>query len=373
MRELDQILDALGRAEAPVLATVVGVHGSSYRSPGARLVIPAAGHPTGTISGGCLESELIATAAQVRTSGRSQVIRFDLTSDDPTWGWGHGCNGVVDVLVEPPASALHLATILADARRHDAALAMVTVLSGDWIGRRMFVHPDGRVEGSLGSEVADGLALDAALERLAGRGSSTRQHSADAAWPGGVEVFVEAVEPPLRLVVCGAGSDAVPLVEAASLLGWRVDVLDDRPALLTTERFPQARRLVRTQPPAAAAAAGVDDRTYVVVMTHNLTRDADYLRSFLASPVPYLGMLGPAARLERMMQLLSAEGAGPVADPCRIYGPAGLDLGAEGPDEIAVAIVAEILAVQRGGGAGFLRDRPAPIRARRRAAAIRRA
>jgi xanthine dehydrogenase accessory factor len=373
LRELDQILGALGRADAPVLATVVGVRGSTYRRPGARLVIPAEGHPTGNISGGCLEGELIATATQVRTSGRAQVIRFDLTSDDPTWGWGHGCNGVVDVLVEPPASAVLLATILADARRHDEALAMATVVSGDVIGRRMFVHPDGRVEGSLGSEVVDGLALDAALERLAGRDSSTRQLWGDAGRPGGVRAFVEAVEPPLRLVVCGAGSDAVPLVEAASLLGWRVDVLDDRPALLTTERFPQARRLIRAQPLAASAAAGVDDRTYVVVMTHNVARDADYLRSFLASPVAYLGMLGPQARLERMMQGLSAEGAGPFTDPCRIYGPAGLDLGAEGPDEIAIAIVAEILAVQRGGEAGFLRDHRAPRRARGRAAAIGRA
>ena len=186
--------------------------------------------------------------------------------------------------------------------------------------------------------------------------------------PGGLRAFVEVLEPPLRLLICGAGHDAVPLVRAAAGVGWSPIVVDDRPAFLTPERYPEAAAFVEVDAPEhAAKIAPVDERTFVVVMTHNFLRDKEYLRSFLASPVAYIGMLGPAARTERLLMELRDEGVDiSEFDRARIHGPAGLDLGSEGPEEIAQSIVGEIVAVKRSRRGGFLRERPGPIHDRPR-------
>jgi xanthine dehydrogenase accessory factor len=184
----------------------------------------------------------------------------------------------------------------------------------------------------------------------------------------GVRAFVEVLDPPLRLIVCGAGHDAIPLVRAASVLGWNLTVVDDRPAFLTRERFPEATGFVAIdEPENAAKAAGVDERTFAVVMTHNFLRDKEYVRSLLGSPAAYIGMLGPGARTERLLMELRDEGV-EIADTARerIHGPAGLDLGGEGPEEIAQAIISEIVAVKRQRAGGFLRDRRGPIHDRPR-------
>jgi xanthine dehydrogenase accessory factor len=161
------------------------------------------------------------------------------------------------------------------------------------------------------------------------------------------------------------------VVRFAGELGWCVEVVDDRREFLSAERFPRARRFVHVDGPAEAArAAGVDRRTHVMVMSHNYLRDRDYLRSFFGTEVAYIGMLGPRSRLERLLSDLAAEGAHPSEDDlAKIHGPAGLDVGAEAPEEIAWAIVAETLAVRRRRGAGFLRDRRGPIHERPRRAA----
>ena len=149
------------------------------------------------------------------------------------------------------------------------------------------------------------------------------------------------LEPPLRLLICGAGHDAVPLVKAAAVLGWNPIVVDDRPGFLTRERYPEAAGFVQVEGPEdAAKVATIDERTFVVVMTHNFLRDKEYLRSFLASPVAYIGMLGPAARTQRLLMELAEEGVEITdEDRARIHGPAGLDLGSEGPEEIAGSIL----------------------------------
>ena len=149
------------------------------------------------------------------------------------------------------------------------------------------------------------------------------------------------------------------------MLGWRAEVIDDRDQFLRPRRFPEASRLIRSEPIDAAGEAGADDRSYVVVMSHNFLRDKDYLRSFLGSPAAYIGMLGPNARLQRLLDALGREGFEP--DPLRleaVHGPAGLDIGAEGPEEVGWAITAEILAVRNARTGGFLRDRAGPIHER---------
>jgi xanthine dehydrogenase accessory factor len=160
------------------------------------------------------------------------------------------------------------------------------------------------------------------------------------------------------------------MVRAAALLGWSPVVVDDRSEFLNRERFPEAAAFVHVERPEdAAKAAPIDERTFVVVMTHNFLRDKDYVRSLLGSPVRYLAMLGPGARTKRLLDELREEGVSVTDDDlARIHGPAGLDLGAEGAEEIAAAIVAEIVAVKRERSAGFLKDRPGPIHERRTSA-----
>lgn len=360
MPETEEVLEALdGAGDDAALVTIVGVRGSTYRREGAKLVVPAEGEPVGNISGGCLEAEVIEAARDVVESGTPTTVTYDLTADDEVvWGWGLGCNGVVEVLIEPAGVASRFAEAMRKARTEERPIALVTLLEGDGAGHRLSVTPDGETEGSLGDDALDATAVREARERLA---SGT---SEQVTLPAG-RAFVEAIQPPPRLVVCGAGHDAIPVVEFAARLGWRVDVVDDREAFLTEDRFPGARRLVRCEPAEAASEAAVDERTAVVVMSHNFLRDKDYLRAFLPAPIPYLAMLGPRKRLEQLLEALEGEGVTPEPGQLeKVHGPAGLDIGAEGPEEIAWAIISEIIAVRRGKPAGHLRDHRGPIHER---------
>lgn len=345
------------------LATIVRVEGSTYRREGARLLIPEHGKPVGTISGGCLEGDVREAATQVMADGRPRLLHFDLTADDEVvWGWGLGCNGVIDVFVEPAEGAVATAGAIRRAVQEQRPLATVTVVEapeGGAIrpGARMLVHPDGSTEGSIQDGDADASAKEDALRALRDEGPRGLVSLGEEA-----RAFVEILVPPLRLLVCGAGHDAVPLVRFASGLGWRVEVVDDREAFLKPHRFPEATRFVNADPIDAARGAGVDERTYVVVMSHNFLRDKDYLRSFLGTPARYIGMLGPAARLGRILDELRREGFEPDTTQLEVvHGPAGLDLGGDGPEEVGWAIVGEILALSKGRAGGFLKDRRGPI------------
>ena len=366
MSELQDVLRAIedgrARGERMALATVVGVTGSTYRREGARLLVPAEGRPVGTISGGCLEGEVREAAVQVMQEGRPKLLHFDLTADDEVvWGWGLGCNGVVDVFVEPAEGAVATVAAIRAAVDEQRAVATITVVEspeGGSIrpGSRMLMHPDGSVEGSLGGQDVEARAKQDADRALAD-GRSGLIPLAE-----GTLAFVEVLLPPLRLLVCGAGHDAVPLVRFAAGLGWQVEVVDDRKAFLKPHRFPGAARFVEAEPIQAGRRAGADERTYAVVMSHNFLRDKDYLRSLLGAPVRYIGMLGPAARLDRILDELAREGFAPDArDLAVVHGPAGLDLGGDGPEEVGWAIVGEVLALSKGRSGGFLKDRSGPI------------
>jgi xanthine dehydrogenase accessory factor len=367
--EIAEVLGAIeslsARGEPMALATIVAVKGSTYRRPGARLLVPRTGPMIGNISGGCLEGEVQEAAREVMDSGTPRLLTFDLTADDEAvWGWGLGCNGVIDVFVEPADRAADVARALRLALQEERPIAHVTVLESEGKavlpGSHMVVHPDGRREGTLGSsdDVDTALAGEAARAMEEGLSRVVATSSGE----GDVRAFVEVLEPPPRVLVCGAGHDAIPFVRHAASLGWRVTVADDRETFLTPDRFPDAADFVHSEPEKVAESAGVDRRTHAVVMTHNFLRDLGYLRSLLGTDVSYIGMLGPRDRLDRLLETLAREDVRPSEDDqIKIHGPAGLDLGAEGPEEIAAAIVAEILAVRRGRAAGFLRDRMGPI------------
>jgi xanthine/CO dehydrogenase XdhC/CoxF family maturation factor len=375
--EIGDVLAAIealsARGERMALATIVAVRGSTYRRPGARLLVPEEGAPVGNLSGGCLEGDVADVARVVLSEGRARLAGWDLTAeDDAVWGLGLGCNGAIEVFIEPAERAAEVAGVLRAALAEERPISVVTVLesatAGVEPGARLVVRPDGEPEGSLGDDAVDAAAADAAREQLREERSEVRELA------DGLRAFVEVLDPPLKLVVCGAGHDAIPLVRAASVLGWNVAVVDDRRPFLTADRFPGAASLVHVEEPEVAAkAAGVDDRTFAVVMTHQFLKDKAYVRSLLASPAAYVGMLGPGARTERILAELRDEGVDVDAARDRIHGPAGLDLGGEGPEEIAQAIVAEIVAVKRRRSGGFLRERRGPIHDRPRPGAEARA
>jgi xanthine dehydrogenase accessory factor len=364
--EAIEALDAQGQRMA--LATIVAVRGSTYRRPGARLLVPEDGAPIGNISGGCLEGDVADVARVVLKEGQARLAGWDLTADDDdVWGLGLGCNGAIEVFIEPADQAVAVTHALRTALDEERPIAVVTVLesqdrSAAAPGARIVVTEDGPVEGSLGDDDLDGAATARAREALASGRSEI------ASFEPSVRAFVEVLEPPLRLVVCGAGHDAISLVRAAAGVGWRVTVVDDRPAFLSKDRFPVAHAFVRLDDPAdVATAAPLDRRTFAIVMTHNYLRDRAYLRGLLTTDVGYIAMLGPAARTYRLIGDLRDAGVEVSdADLERIHGPAGLDLGAEGPDEIAQAIIAEIVAVRHGRTGGMLRERPGPIHDRPR-------
>jgi len=324
--EVSRILEAIDEhrasGEPMALATIVATTGSTYRHAGARLFIPAQGEPIGNISGGCLEDDVARIGREVMRTGVPRLASFDLTADeDAVWGYGLGCNGSFEVFVEATEGAL----ATADALRHHRGL-LRTVLSGPHAGTHRFQ--------------ADAPGVD--MPRLA---------EVD-----GERVLLEPILPPMRLIICGAGHDAIPLVRQAAELGWRVTVADVRRALLTADRFPAASDFSDADPETAAAAMQPDSRTAVVLMSHNYLRDIAYLGSFLGVEVAYLGVLGPRGRTEQMLGEL-----GQSESLARLYAPAGLDIGAEGPEEVARAIVAEILAVTHGHAGGPLREREGPI------------
>jgi len=370
MRDVPQILSAWRQARAAgeeiVLATVVRIEGSAYRRPGTRMLIASDGSNVGMISGGCLEGHVTKRAWWLTRSGPA-VVRYDTgAGEDTEWAFGLGCNGVVDVLLErlvPSASAPALD--LLDAVResfHPGACAVVIAAppgSGASVGQRLAIFPDGTEWTDVGeATLAANLARDLVEALRQGRSSLATYESAD----GRVEVFLEHVPPPLRLAVFGAGPDALPLVRMAKELGWHVSVVDGRSHYARRDRFPLADAVIVAEPREAPAAAGVGPRSAAVVMTHSYEQDKALLGELLRSAPAYVGQLGPRARTERMLAELAEAGGAPL-DATALHYPIGLDIGANNPEEIAIAILAEIQAAFSGRSGGMLQRRAGSIHA----------
>lgn len=240
------------------------------------------------------------------------------------------------------------------------AAVLVTLLEG---GRRLFVQAEGGAEGSLGEPALDRLAEEEARRRLAARHPRSGTVETDLPGGGRATLFFDVQAPPPELILFGAGDDAVPLAALASRLGFRVRVVDPREAYATPERFPGAE-LVLAAPGELEGRLALGARSYAVVMNHHLERDRACVRFALASEAAYVGLLGPRARAERILGDLRAEGFEPPPEAlARLHAPVGLDVGAEGPEEVAVSILAEVLAVRNGHGGGFLSGRAGPIHA----------
>ena len=369
MKELAAILSAHGRQpdKTAALATLVQTSGSTYRRPGARMFISQDGQPVGSISGGCLERDVIEKARGVMENGQSILLTYDTTpEEDVVFGAGLGCKGAVHILVEPArpgSSAARLIEFVGHLFQHRHSGAVATVFRTSGLvqarpGDRLMLDPDGSVTGETGDAALQSKMLDAAREAL----PSSRPRTVEIALPAGMaEVFVEVIHAPVPLVIFGAGYDAAPLARLAKELGFHVTVADPRPAYAQADRFPEADAGVVLRPEEIVRLA-LNEQTAVVVMSHNYLTDRAFLKELLPLPLRYLGLMGPKARARQMFKELREEGPGAgAAMTGQIYNPVGLDIGAESPEQIALAILAEIQAVISGHAGGLLREKKASI------------
>ncbi|MDQ8161648.1 MAG: XdhC family protein [Gemmatimonadota bacterium] len=375
---------AMAQAARPAvplaLATLVQVDGSSYRQPGARVLVDAEGRVlAGAISGGCLEGDVAARAAAVCASGRGVRLTYDLQADLETiWGFGAACEGVAHLLLEPlpdPSWLGEVETIRAQ-RRNGAVL---TVLEGD-SGRSGAVL-EGAASGGTWRPIGHGTPWSAGPEMLAAAGAaaSTAQRTGQAVLHDGpgaaTQLFVEPLVAPIALHVIGAGRGAEAFAHFAQTLGWGVTVIDHRPAVLAGLPLPAgvATQVVRADDAAALAAVVAalphDGRTAVALLSHQFAVDSAWLAALLPLPLAYVGVLGSRKRAAQLLAAVEAQLAAQgtaLTDRMRhrLHAPIGLDLGGETPASIALSAVAEIEAVIHGRPAGFLRERQSPIHTR---------
>ncbi len=372
MNELEAILDGIERlwlaGEEAALATVVSVKGSAYRRPGAQMLIsPGGGGRIGSVSGGCLEGDVARKAWQLTEGGQAAVLRYDSSADDDgLWGLWLGCNGVIEILVERIARANPLVGFVRQCFERRRRGLVATVFGGEEatgvaVGARLLMDEDGAIE-------SDPSSLAERIPRLVEHARATAElgETQIASYKlanGRAEALLEIIEPPVALVICGAGWDALPLVAAARAVGWRVAVADRRAGHATRERFPLADGVVVCPPADLAKHVRMDARTAIVLMTHHYPDDLGFLPAALRSEAFYVGLLGPARRRDRLLvDLFDQEGFAPAdSELARLYGPVGLDIGAEEPAEVAAAIVAEILGVLARRSGGPMRERCAPI------------
>jgi len=363
MREITEILKAYQKAEKDnirtALATVVHVEGSSYRRPGARMLITEEGILTGAISGGCLEGDALRKALSAIVQQQNKLITYDTTDqDDAEFGIQLGCNGIVHILFEPinPTDKLNPILLLTELKRNREAAVLVTLFS---MGGQ--IHPGTSLiyrKNSNSSKLPAGIAdrvLSDADNTLNNQTSHFEAYIIDEQKVTG---FLEFVLPPLSLIIAGAGNDAQPLAEMASMLGWDVTIADGRPTHATPKRFEKVSRILVTKPSQLLGQLNIDEQTAFVLMTHNYNYDTELLGLLLDTDARYIGTLGPKKKLIRMLDDL---GLNTEENQVRVYGPVGLDIGAETAEEIAISILAEIKSAFTGASARFLKDKVHPI------------
>ncbi|GAB4045717.1 XdhC family protein [Spirosoma litoris] len=367
MKEISRIVEVFEQVDfsqrKAALATVVWVEGSSYRRPGARMLITDDGRWEGAISGGCLEGDALRKARQVMLDGQPIVVTYDTMDDGAnSFGVGLGCNGIIDVLIEPidPTSSQNPITLLKEFIQKRDVRALATVLKSDEFSElapgNRFVLTEETTE-----SIPDWLYDD--IHRVFGSGKPlTRSYSV---LSGSAELFIERIDPGIELVIFGAGYDVIPVAKLARDLGWQVTVTDDCIAHLSPKRFPAATCVLYSDRQAVIDQLTITNRTAAVLMSHNFNYDKAVLEKLLATDVPYIGMLGPRKRFDKMQDEFKKDGL-QFSDSSlnRVHAPIGLDLGAETPDEIALSIMAEIKAFFTKGAAGFLKNKTGPIHER---------
>jgi xanthine dehydrogenase accessory factor len=375
---VQRVRDRLDAAGTDVLATIVDVEGNAYRRPGAKMLLDDDGGGVGSITAGCIEDDLLAAAEAVRETGRPGRVTYDLMEDDDdVWGLGVGCNGVIDVLLEPLDETYRPAVEAFDAGRDVAVLTLLSAgadgdsgASDDYgadrgrLGERAYYHPDEDRFTLPDGSPADGWpteALAGAAADLAARGAADVVAIEDDAGAT-LEVFVDGLAAPDDLVVFGTGHDVGPMVELGERNDFHVTVVGFRGGVDLDARFPDAHRTVTMSPAGIDDALDLDERTHAVVMTHNFVDDRIAVESLLRSPAPYVGLMGPRERFEEMLEAYDDEGTTfEESELASLYTPIGLDLGGGSPYQIAHSIVGEVLAVSNDRSPRHLREREGHI------------
>jgi xanthine/CO dehydrogenase XdhC/CoxF family maturation factor len=360
MNELEQMCAACTRegTDGLALATVVKVDGSAYRHSGARMLIFSDGRRIGSISGGCLEADVVERARTVVRERHAHSMTFDTRTVEGRLMYDLGCNGAVTILIEPLAdprvsSALAALNQCAQNRRFGVLATVFRADDESHVGDRILITS------SDGAIVLNSLAQEdlAAMEEDLCLWSPLYAAESKTYSVGGenIEVLIDSVVPPIQLIIAGAGEDVKPVARLGETLGWQVSIGDPRGSLLTPDRFPPPARLMTGQPSGILAATTLDTLTAVVLMSHNYSLDLEWLEALARVEIPYIGLLGPRRRSRQLLKDL--ESSGTTIDPERVYSPVGLDIGSEAPAEVALAVVAEIQAVMRSTNGGHLRDR----------------
>lgn len=361
MKEIEDIIQAFHKAslqcKKTALATVVHVEGSSYRRPGARMLVTEDGELTGAISGGCLEGDALRKALLAINQQQNKLVTYDtMDEEDTAIGIQLGCNGIVHILFEPidTAKENNPIVLLEKAAVQITNSIVVTLfnLDGSQIqyGTCLFVAGNfryGKIEVSaINNEIEEDIAAVSANNY-----SVIQQYAAE-----NISALIELIKPPVELIIAGAGNDAFPLVQMAHVLGWHTTIVDGRKTHANTQRFPGVKRIVVAKPADAVNQITINEQTVFVLMSHNYNYDLAMLKELIHTNSGYIGVLGPKKKLQKMLDELRLQGMD-TGNTDKIYGPTGLDIGAETAEEIALSIIAEIKAVLSNKNAGTLRDK----------------
>lgn len=363
MKEIFDISKAYDEAvknnRQTALATVVKVEGSSYRRPGARMLVTEDGLLTGAISGGCLEGDALRKALLVMQHQKPVLATYDTTDEeDAKLGVQLGCNGIVHILIEPVKkesnNAIELIKQIA-ARRQDVVIATLFSLEEkkwDGAGTHALLADDF----VCNKNMPEALITDMQVA-LQNKSSLIKKY-------GAADALLEHIPPAVSLLVFGAGNDAIPLAQMAAVLGWRITIIDGRPAYVTTTRFPQAQQILIAKPSETFTQLEFDNNTAVVLMTHNYNYDIAMLQQLLPLSLPYIGLLGPKTKLHRMLDELGEKGVVFTKQQQQsLYSPTGLDIGSETAEEIALSILAEIKMTMSQRNGNSLRKKETTIHA----------
>jgi len=355
MKEIKDIIRSFDEAQQQgkqtALATVVHLDGSSYRRPGARMLITDEGQLTGAISGGCLEGDALRKALLVMSQQRSMLVTYDtMDEDDAKFGIGLGCNGIIQVLIEPinpgePDNPIQLLRIVAEKREKAVVVTLFSLENkkDTQPGTRLLLKENYQQERN--TPLKEILVKDGMKTLREGR-SVFRTYQTESQ---NLTAFIELVEPAVSLIAIGAGNDVVPLIAMAEILGWETTVIDGRPAYAKKERFVPSCQVLVSKPENVISQIEIDNRTVFVLMTHNYNYDMAMLHQLLIKNVIYVGMLGPKKKLDRILGELRDQGASFTEEQlASVHSPVGLDIGAETSEEIALSILSEIKAVLSG-------------------------
>ncbi len=350
MKEIRQIVATLNKKQNATLkyalATVVFIEGSSYRKPGARMLINEKGESIGAISGGCLEEDVVRKAIFVMMKGESQLLRYQTTDDEEaTNAYRLGCNGTIHILIEPilPNQENRTINFLRKVAPQNEPSVLCTLFSMENSGAPQL--------GSTCLFDGNDFVGKAPLEGIGNLKSDIKavynqQQSAFKAYKIGdvsQTAFLEFIHPVITLNIFGAGYDVLPVIEMAKVLGWKINVINKRPKILKTRGIHQ---ITVADPEKLFNEIDINNRTAFVLMSHNYDYDKDMLRELLKNDLPYIGMLGPKNKLGKFVREFREEGLVlPEEEVAQIHSPIGLDIGSESAEEIALAILAEIKSI----------------------------